>query len=96
MQSQLISWDYYEVQREKIDISIEIKLLFAVSEFKPDGFGSYIGYAVNLSFSFRPQLLLWLSSKYSWALSHWFSLRFLSNLQYNLQNIQIFITEAYG
>lgn len=58
----------------KIDISIEIKLLFAVTEFKPDmSFGSYTGHAVILSFSFRPQLfLLWLRSKYSWALSHWF------------------------
>lgn len=42
----------------KIDISIEIKLLFSVTEFKPDSFGSYTGHAVILSFSFRPQLLL--------------------------------------
>lgn len=34
----------------KIDISIEIKLLFAVTEFKPDGFGSYTGHAVIIFF----------------------------------------------
>lgn len=30
----------------KIDISIEIKLSFPVTEFKPDGFGSYTGHAL--------------------------------------------------